>query len=334
MSTLSCVQIITIVSQQFIIYSSFIILILGLVGNILNIITFTSLRIFRNNQCIFYIIVASIVDCGTLLIEFITRIQLNIYGYDLTNISLVWCKIRPMIFHTCMMISLTTVCFSSFDQYLSTSHYYRLRQMSSLKLSKRLTFINISFWIIYSIPFGIFYEITSVTGCTILNQGFKFYFSFVHLSILNGVIPLITASVFSILSYRNVRHIIRLQIPIVRRRLDRQLTAMVLIRVLYLFIVSIPFGLFFIYTLNTSNNTNDSLRIAVEQLITNITSTFYYLNYAGSFYLYCFASNRFRRQKNYLLFKKIWQKCYVKILFKTTVQRNQIVPVSQISNFK
>lgn len=159
MSTSSNTQIILDVSNQFIIYSSLIILSIGLIGNIFNILIFTSLKLFRGNQCAFYIIIRSIVDCGTLLIEFTTRIQYHIYHYDLTNRSVVWCKIRPMILQICMMVSLTTVCFLSIDQYLSTNHRYTLRPMSTLKLAHRLILINICFWTLHSIPFGIFYQI-------------------------------------------------------------------------------------------------------------------------------------------------------------------------------
>jgi hypothetical protein len=253
---------------------------MGLIGNVFNIIIFTSLKFFRSNQCVFYIIIGSIVDCGTLFIEFTYRIEFYVYDYNLMNISLVWCKIRAMLLQICIMISLTTVCFSSVDQYLSTSHHYSLRQMSTLKLSQHLTWINICFWILHSIPFGIFYQIDPVIGCTILNEGFKLYYSFAYVFILNGVFPLITSSIFSILSYYNVRRIIRLQVPIIRRKLDRQLTAMVLARVLFLFIVSVPYGLFYIYTLNTSSGPIDSILTAIKQLILNVTSTLFSINYA------------------------------------------------------
>ncbi|CAF3676024.1 unnamed protein product [Rotaria socialis] len=48
---------------------------------------------------------------------------------------------------------------------------------------------------------------------------------------LVGMIPIVISALFSLLAYRNVRHIIRRQTPVFRRRLDRQLTAMILLRV-------------------------------------------------------------------------------------------------------
>ncbi|CAM2711850.1 unnamed protein product [Rotaria socialis] len=44
------------------------------------------------------------------------------------------------------------------------------------------------------------------------------------------MIPIVISALFSLLAYRNVRHIIGRQTPVFRRRLDRQLTAMILLR--------------------------------------------------------------------------------------------------------
>ena len=280
MSTSSYASAILFISDQLVTYSGFILLVTGLIGNILNILIFRGLKLFRGNQSVFYIMVGSIVDCGTLLIECFYRIQSRAYHYDLTGISQFWCKLRPMLLQIFIMISLTTVCFSSIDQYLSTNPRYTWRQMSTLKLAQRLTLINICIWILHSIPSGIFYKIQAEVGCTILHPGFRLYISFGYLFLLNGVVPLLTSSIFSILSYRNVRRIVRLQLPIVRRRLERQLTAMVLARVLFLFVVSIPFGVSLIYSLNVSFDRTDSAAIAVYQLVRDVTSTLFYFNYA------------------------------------------------------
>lgn len=224
-------------------YASLIILIMGLNGNLLNLIILIRLKVFRENQSAFYIVIACFADCATLLIQYLARIQYQEYHYDLARISTFWCKARAMIFQISTMISLTSICFSSIDQYLSTHHRYETRQKSTLRLAHRLTLINICFWALHSIPFGIFYETQLSTSCSAFNEGFILYYSFAYLVVFNGVLPLIVSAVFSALSYRNVRRIVRRQIPIVRRKLDQQLTAMVLARTLFLFVVSIPFGL-------------------------------------------------------------------------------------------
>ena len=61
---------------------------------------------------------------------------------------------------------------------------------------------------------------------------------------------------------------------------------MVLARVLFLFIVSVPFGLQLIFSLNVSNDTKDSIGFAIEELVIHITSTLYYFNYAVYYRFY------------------------------------------------
>ena len=53
MSTSSIVFQLIAFAQQYTFYSTTIILIIGCIGNILNIIVFLNLRIFRKNQCAF-----------------------------------------------------------------------------------------------------------------------------------------------------------------------------------------------------------------------------------------------------------------------------------------
>lgn len=48
--------------------------ILGIVGNSLNICIFTQLKIFQNNQCIFYLLAESIVNLIAVIFYFIVRI--------------------------------------------------------------------------------------------------------------------------------------------------------------------------------------------------------------------------------------------------------------------
>ena len=87
MSNSSYAETILDISNQFVIYSSFIIIIMGLIGNMLNILIFTALKIFRGNQSAFYIVIASFADCPILLIEYPARIEYRSYGYDLGRIS-------------------------------------------------------------------------------------------------------------------------------------------------------------------------------------------------------------------------------------------------------
>lgn len=275
-------QIISNIAGNIILYASYVCLIGGLIGNILNILIFGSVKTFHGNQTAFYLIVESITDCIIILNIFAARIFLYGYNIDLTRQSTILCKIRSAMTQSSLLISLTTICFAAIDQYLVTSYKISLRRKSTLKLAQYLTFINIVVWILHGIPFVIFYSILPVIGCDISNRVFDLYVSIVYISILNGILPLLVSSAFSALAYRNVRRIIRRQIPLQRRRLDQQLTAMVFSRVAFLVIVSIPYGLYLLCRRNRPTMINESIAVAVDLLFLAITSSLFHLNYVVS----------------------------------------------------
>ena len=133
----------------------------------------------------------------------------------------------------------------------------------------------------FLLPF--FYEIRSSNGCSIYNPIFNYYYSFVHFCVLLGLLPIIVSSLFSLLAYQNVRRIVRRQVPILRRRLDRQLTAMTLIHTLFIIIPSLPYYIFLVYTLLLSSN--DLIVNTKNQFITSITAIFFYMSHSVSFFL-------------------------------------------------
>ena len=282
MSVSTITQTILTVSQQYTIYVSFVILFSGLSGHVANIFVLTRLKIFRNNPSALYLIAESVVNLLQMLVSFTTRIAVNGFAYDLTQTSLTWCKLRQIITQVITLTSLSTVCFASIDQYLATSHRPYLRQMSTTRLAHILLTISIITWILHTIPAAIFFEIQAVSGCNIYNPGAVFYATYVYYLILTGTLPIFVSSVFSLLAYRNVRRIIRRQMPIRRRKLDQQLTAMILVRVAFLVSMSLSYVLYRIYALSVVINKNDVIHKAVLQLVGAITILFFYLNYSVS----------------------------------------------------
>ncbi|CAF3149664.1 unnamed protein product [Rotaria socialis] len=278
-------RIILAVVRPLLIYSSYICLICGLIGNMLNIMIFGFLKVFRGNPSSFYLIVESFANCGVLLNVYVLRILSSQFNIDLTRNSIILCKIRTVELEITVMVSLTTICCEALDQYLVTSHDIACRQSSTLKLAQRMTLINVVAWILHSIPFAIFYEILPSTGCDIANKYFSLYFCIVYLSLLNGLVPLVVSLVFSAFAYRNVRRIIRRQVSHIRRRLDRQMTAIVFSRVVLLVSVSIPFGAYLLYSINAPPVTGNALLSAIDQLCSAVTSTLFYMNYAVSDYI-------------------------------------------------
>jgi hypothetical protein len=276
----SAEQTIVFITYFISVYIGYFILITGLIGNLVNVLVFTQLKIFRRKPSAFYLTAASIVDCCQLIVSTAIRVTTSAFGFDPTRTSLVWCKLRIYFIQVATITSTTTICFAGIDQYLSACYYAHLRIISTFKLAQQLISILLVFAALCGISFPIFYEIRPNSGCSVYHQIFNYYYSFVHLCIIVGLLPIIISSLFSLLAYQNVRRIVRLQMAIVRRRLDRQLTAMILVRVALFVVTTLPFVVIRIYQINNPiYQHNNTLSIAIGQLITIITNTFYSINY-------------------------------------------------------
>jgi len=79
--------------------------------------------------------------------------------------------------------------------------------------------------------------------------------------------------------YLNVRRIVNQQVTIVRRRFDKQLTAIVLVRVCLYVTTALPFIGYQIYQLNVPPNPNNTLCLAIDQLLAAVSYSFYFINY-------------------------------------------------------
>ncbi|CAF3334510.1 unnamed protein product [Rotaria sp. Silwood2] len=279
-SSLSTAQLLFYISQLFTIYVSFIILFAGIFGHITIIFILTRFKIFRGNPSAFFLITESSIDLLELTIILTSRIAINGFLNDLTQTSLVWCKLRAFFIQSLTLISLSIVCCAAIDQYLSTSYYAFLRQKSTIRTAKILTTITSAIWILHGSLAFIFFDIQSTLGCNIYTHDFVNYVTYVYYLILTGILPITISSFFSILAYQNVRRIIRRGMPIRRRKLDQQLTAMILARVSFLDAMTLPYVLQRIYTLAVPTNGSSSISQAIIQVIGTVFITFFHLNYA------------------------------------------------------
>ncbi|CAF0828034.1 unnamed protein product [Adineta steineri] len=126
--------------------------------------------------------------------------------------------------------------------------------------------------------------------------------------VLVGFLPIVIASTFSILAYHNVRRIVRRQLPIFRRKLDKQITAMVLMRVIVFVCLSLPYNAHRIYVINYPTSRNTPMAYAIGRLIQAILLSMIITNYMVNFYIFIIFSSRFRRQVKLVLVRKCWQR--------------------------
>ena len=314
-----------IVTREYTVAIGFITFAFGLMGNLLNILVFLSHRAFRHNQCIFYLITESFVDLVAVVFNVTLQILTMTYGTDLSPYVSIWCKFRAMILQTLALSVLCTTCFAAIDQYFSTSYSPYLRQISSLTMARRLVILSLCFSLGHSIVFGSFFDSKPPVDCVASNPTVIQYYSYFFYPILGGLLPISVSGLSSILAYRNVRRITRRQLPIVRRRLDHQLTKFVFIRVIFLILCLAPLVTHRIYAFNVAIRPTDSLRVAIERLVFAFVLSIYGFIYTVTrcfsissscqqralfqvnFYIFFASSSRYRRQVRHILLKKYWR---------------------------
>ncbi|CAF2751710.1 unnamed protein product [Rotaria sp. Silwood2] len=293
------------IAQKLSFYGLFIIFVAALVGNTLNIFVFTKVKLFKGNRCTYYLTVESVIGIYVFIQTCILQIFQLMYQTDPANISPFFCKIKTTLNQSLRLLIDFIVCFEALDQYLSTNPRLYFRQMSTLKLARYSIIVASILCIMQTIPYIIFYNVVSPFGCIIINEGLKYYYSFVYYIFLNGFLPISISTVFSLLAYRNVRHIIRRQIPIQRRKLDQQLTAMIFVRVIMFVAILLPYTFYRIYAVKNIAYPVGSLQYATVQLITTIVALIMICNNALNFYIFAATSSRFRHQVKHL-FMKVW----------------------------
>ena len=124
------------------------------------------------------------------------------------------------------------------------------------------------------------FEFQPPMGCNIYNTISKRYYTFFYFPIVTNVLPITTTITSSLLAYRNVRRIVRLQLPVFRRRLDRQMTAITLARVVALISLGSPYIFISLYQINLNVNTNNYMQLALVELISAVSASLLHTNFS------------------------------------------------------
>ncbi|CAF0908290.1 unnamed protein product [Adineta ricciae] len=266
-------------TKNYTFYSSIINLILGSISNILIILILSTTRTCRKNHCIFYLIVGSITDIGLIFAYLPFKIAGEIFGESPVNASTIWCKVQLTVCSILALCSLITTCFLAFDQYLSTNPRQQWKAMSTLRLAHRLTFFNVCFSISHNIVFIIFAE-NGKFGCAIYNPVVKTYFKVFFYPIFIIILPLTFIGLLGLLVYRNIQWHMRRRMIVMRRRLDRQMSVIVLARVLSIAILGSPFLCTTLYEINLNDNEENENKLAIYQLASAISYSLLYASYS------------------------------------------------------
>ena len=273
-------------SKQVTIYLDIPIFIIGLIGNILNVLVFLSLRTFRENSCAFYLTVMSIANIVQLLTGVLNRIMVSGFSIDAVASSMFYCKFNGYCIQLCVLTSFTCMCLAAIDQFLVTCSNVRWQQWSNIKVAHRLTVAFIFIWILHGISYAIYTNLAmnSVTGqlvCIFTNGIMSQYNTYAFYIILTGFIPLSVTIIFGSLAYHNVQQLAHRSVPLVRREVEKQLSVMVFAHIIYNVIATVPFLTISLIMLNREL-LSDPLISAQFSFAINVALCLYFLNFSVS----------------------------------------------------
>ncbi|CAF0778584.1 unnamed protein product [Adineta ricciae] len=276
------------------------ILLVGILGNTINILTFLKLGHYRRNVCSLYILSRSVFDLILLITGLGTRILSQSFEIDFTLTYRLWCKLRVPVIYINTLSSYTFLCLQSIDAFFVTSLSVSYRQKSNIQAGRYLLVSFVVIWTFEELVY-VFYQdlIISSDGnsrmCVPINSTYAKYRIYVVYLFLTTIVPLALIIPFDILTYRHLRmHSLQRQ----RRLLSvlaRQMTMMTLFHISAVFLFQAPFAAAQCYFLTFGLN-KEPVRNAQEQIIQQFFNILGYGIYATSFYCYIFSSKRFREQ--------------------------------------
>jgi hypothetical protein len=278
-------------------------IILGTIGNILNLLIFTRPTLLRSS-CTLYLIATSINNLLVIYTSLLTRLLASGFSIDMTKISSFMCKLRYYPCYVCLALTPYFYILACFDRYCSSSTSATRRSWCDKKVAKRLIIGAVILACILYLHMAIFFERRQVGSgfyCYarpgIYNTFYRIFYLVVYC-----ILPPFCMSLLSILTLKNIRQQARRTRPALAienqslRRIDQQMVRMLFSQVLIELLGVLPHA-----TLNLTGlfvNTSTTIYTFFSQ----ITVLPLFVSYAISFYVYTLSSRVYRQE----LMKIIW----------------------------
>ena len=271
------------------------IFICGIIGNLMNIVAFATLHQLNGVTTSIFLLTSYTGSFITLLTGLLPQLVNSFTGRDPLSQYVIICKLRWFLGVGTATVTIYSLCFATFNQYLVTKSSVRFRQM----LTRRRAIIICVFIYFYSailVSPSLFYythviNAANQTVCDINNPIVATYNVYNSVVIYTGI-PVFVLTLFSLLTWRNIRHRSNRQWSSLERAVARTLFAQVMI----VLVAAIAFCSRRIYLLYTAGFRKSSIQIAQDRIITNVSTFFGFSIHGFTFFIYLAISKAFRRK--------------------------------------
>ncbi|CAF1423718.1 unnamed protein product [Adineta ricciae] len=267
-------------------------LVLGVIGNLINVLMFARRESLRNS-CSLYLLTASIINILSILWGIIPSLYILDHT-DPSTYSVVYCKLRLYTIHTILMIGRSLMVVACFDRYALCSHSNRLRLFCQTKIAIRVSLAHLIIWPLVTIHIPFLQQYIQ-NRCYMPGINDIIYAS--YSTVVAGILPPVLMSIFSILTMRHRRELLtRLNAAGVNTKRDNAFMTMLVSQVI---IYVITTGMYPAMTLYLSIIDGRAKSIGQQQIETFLNfiagSFLIYLNPASTFFIYFLAAKTFRR---------------------------------------
>jgi hypothetical protein len=278
-----------------------IIIIVGIVGNSLNIAVLTRRTLYYHACSRYFLALAS----NNLLytsIMLILRLFVNGYQIDPTTYSIILCKIMNYIIVTNAFLSPYFIVCASFDRYCASSTNALIRRFSSIRVAQLMIFIVVAVFLLFFIHILVLYDIYQGTTstCAILADSVYSQVYLIAQVFLFAVVPPSLMILFGLMTIKNTT---RLGVnPVVAsryNRTDRQLARMLFFQVTVHIFLTLPSSV--TYLMAALPNTVRTTLIFSFLLV--IFQMIFACSYASPFFLYLLSGRIYRKELIRLIHK-------------------------------
>jgi hypothetical protein len=278
-------------------------IILGTIGNVLNLAIFTRPTLLRSS-CTLYLIATSIDNIVVIYTSLLTRLLADGFSYDITLISNFMCKLRYYGGYIFLAASPYFCILACFDRYCASSTSATRRSWCNKKLSIRLIIGAIILACTLYLHMAFLFELKIVAGNVVCYSRAGVYTQFYKLFylVIYCLLPSVCMAVLCILTIINVRQQARRITPALAtgndtlHRIDRQMIRMLFLQVLTQLLCVLPFAMLSLMSLFVDRSTN------IFNFFEAIFILPLFVSYTTSFYVFTLSSRIYREE----LMKIIW----------------------------
>lgn len=201
MSTDASALFIRQITEKLSFYGPIMFIIVGSVGSVCNLLTFSATQL-KNNSCSIYFLWAAVFDLITVNFGGISRLLSDHAGINLHNQSHVYCKIRAFIINNVPSTATAFIVAASIDRFLSTSDKVTYRSMATPRIAKWMVPLIIAITGVLSIQYIIFFDLQP--SCGALRGTYSVIVS-VYSIVGTSIFPHLLMLGFGLGTYRNKR---------------------------------------------------------------------------------------------------------------------------------